>query len=277
MFMDQTNSVPTIFIISGGVGASAEQVVHTLLAQFPEEAVRVTTVGNVRHPEQITEALSQARKLDALVVYTLVDPSLHDYLLHESQKRQIRPVDLMGPIMEWVTEKLGMAPKGQGGLYRQLHSDYFERVAAIDFTLDHNDGKDPDGWPQADVVLVGASRVGKTPLSFYLAVHGLKVANVPLVSELPVPESLFALDPQRVFGLTVEPAQLLEYRSRRQKLLGAPGPSRYADPQAIYEEVEETLKVFRKGRFKVIDMTDKTIEQAADEIIRHLSASQQLL
>lgn len=271
--MSQTQSVPTIFIVSGGVGASGEQLVHTLLAQFPDEVVRVTTIGNVRQPEQIADSLSQAQKMNALVVYTLVDPALHDYLLRESQKLQIQAVDLMGPIMEWVTAKVGMAPKAQPGLYRQLHAEYFERVSAIDFTMAHDDGKDPDGWPQAEVVLVGPSRVGKTPLSVYLAILGWKVANVPLVPQIPVPESLFSLDPQRVIGLTVEPDQLSEYRIRRQsqKLLGAPGPSAYADPQAIYEEVEEAVKVFRKGRFKIVDMTDKTIEQGADEIIRHLS------
>jgi len=271
MFMEQTDSLPTIMIISGGAGASGEQLVHTLLAQFPDESVRVTAIGNVRHPEQVTETLSRAQELDALVVHTLVDPELHDHLLHEVERLQVKAIDLMGPIMEWVTAKLGMAPKAQPGLYRQLHMEYFERVAAIEFTMAHDDGKNPDGWPQADAVLIGVSRVGKTPLSLYLAVLGWKIANQPLVPQIPLPESLFALDSQRVIGLTVEPTQLMEYRARRQKLLGAPGPSAYADPHAIYEEVEEALKVFRKGRFKIIDMTDKTIEQGADEIIRHLS------
>lgn len=269
--MDQTISAPTIVIVSGGVGASAEQVVHTLLAQFPEGAVRVITLGNVRHPEQIAEALARARKMDALVVYTLVEPALHDHLVAESQRLQIRAVDLMGPIMEWVTARVGIVPKAQPGLYRQLHSEYFERVAAIDFTMTHDDGKNPEGWPGADAVLVGVSRVGKTPLSLYLAVLGWKVANYPLVPQVPVPDILFSLDPQRVIGLTVEPDQLSEYRARRQKLLGAPGPSSYADPESIYEELEEARKVFRKGGFKIVNMTDKTIEQGADEIIRHLS------
>jgi regulator of PEP synthase PpsR (kinase-PPPase family) len=246
-------------------------LVHTLLAQFPIDAVRVTTVGNVRYPEQITEALLQAQKMNALVVYTLVDPSLHDHLMQEAQRLPVQAMDLMGPIMSWVVEKLGMQPKAQPGLYRQLHSEYFERVSAIDFTMAHDDGKNPDGWRQAKAVLVGVSRVGKTPLSVYLAVLGWKVANVPLVPQLPVPEGLFSLDPQRVIGLTVEPDQLLQYRRRRQQQLGAPGPSIYADPNAIYEEVEEALTVFRKGRFKIVDMTEKTIEQGADEIIRHLS------
>jgi regulator of PEP synthase PpsR (kinase-PPPase family) len=269
--MDQTKSIPTIFIVSGGAGASGEQVVHTLLAQFPEDAVRVNTVGNVRHPEQIVEVLSQAKKIDALVVYTLVDPALHGHLVHEAQRSQVRAVDLMGPIMEWVTERLEVAPKAQPGLYRHLRAEYFERVSAIDFSMAHDDGENPDGWPQGDAVLVGASRVGKTPLSVYLAVLGWKVANYPLVPQIPVPESLFSLDPQRVFGITVDPDRLLQYRIRRQKHLGAPGASAYTEPQAVYEEVEEALKVFHRGRFRVIDMTDKTIEQGADEIIRYLS------
>jgi [pyruvate, water dikinase]-phosphate phosphotransferase / [pyruvate, water dikinase] kinase len=271
MFMAQTESVPTIFVISGGIGVSGEQVVNTLLAQFPEDAVQVTTVGNVRQPEQITEALSQAQKVEALVVHTLVDPALRDHLLRESQRLQVQAVDLMGPIMEWVTEKLGVAPKAKPGLYRQLHEEYFDRISAIDFTMTHDDGKNPEGWPEAQIMLVGPSRVGKTPLSIYLAVLGWKVANYPLVPQVPIPESLFSLDPQRVIGIKVEPDQLLEFRTRRQKLLGAPGSSPYADTEAVYEEIEAAKKVFRRGGFKVIDMTNKTIEQAADEIIRHLS------
>src|SRR5215211_6867043 len=202
--MAQTESVPTIFVISGGAGISGEQVVHTLLAQFPDDAVRVTAVGNVRQPEQITEALSQAQKTGALVVHTLVDPALHDHLLRESQRLQLQAVDLMGPIMEWVTGKLGMPPKAQPGLYHRLHAEYFERVSAIDFTMAHDDGKNPEGWPQAQAVLVGVSRAGKTPLSVYLAILGWKVANYPLVPQVPIPESLFSLDPQRVFGITIE-------------------------------------------------------------------------
>lgn len=269
--MDQMNSFPTIFIVSGGIGASGEQLVRTLLAQFPENAVRVTTVGNIRHPEQITAALLQAQKSEALVVYTLVDPTLHDHILGEAQRLQLQAVDLMGPIMDWVVERLGVAPRARPGLYRQLHLEYFERVSAIDFTMAHDDGKNPEGWQQADVMLVGVSRVGKTPLSVYLAVLGWKAANYPLVPEIPIPEALFSLDPRRIIGLTIEPDQLLEYRTRRQKLLGAPGASPYADSEAVYQEVKEALKIFRRGRFKIVDMTDKTIEQGADEIIRYLS------
>lgn len=269
--MPTAHSVPMIYIISGGIGASAEQVVHTALAQFPKNAIRVRPIGNIRLPEQIAEVLQQAQKKDALVVYTLVDPRLQDFLLHEAQKLQVQAIDLMGPVMEWITRKTGVTPKGQPGLYRQLHQEYFDRVSAIDFTLAHDDGKNPDGWSQAEAVLVGVSRVGKTPLCLYLAVLGWKVANYPFVPRVPIPEILFSLDPKRVIGLTIEPGQLLQYRLRRQSHLGAPGPSAYVDPEAVYEEVQQALKVFRRGRFAIVDMTDKTIELGADEIIRRLS------
>lgn len=269
--MSSAGSTPTIYIISGGIGASAEQLVHTLLAQFPKDAVRVITVGSVRQPEQVYSVLLQARKIDALVVYTLVDPLLHDELVRASHSLQIQAIDLMGPLMEWVTRRVGVAPKCQPGLYRQLHREYFDRVAAIDFALAHDDGKNPDGWTQAEAVLVGVSRVGKTPLCLYLAVLGWKVANYPFVPQVPIPDILFSLDPRRVIGLTVEPGQLLQYRLRRQRQLGVSGPSAYVDPQAIYDEVQQAQEIFRRGRFSVIEMTDKTIEQGADEIIRHLS------
>lgn len=241
------------------------------MAQFPKDSVHVTTFGNIRQPEQIAEVLQQAQEIDALVVYTLVDPLLDEYLDRESQRFGVQMIDLMGPLFEWVTQKVGVPPRGQPGLYRQLHKEYFDRIAAIDFTLAHDDGKNPPGWSKAEIVLTGVSRVGKTPLCLYLAVLGYKVANVPLVPQTPVPETLFSLDPQRVFGITIEPGQLLQHRQQRQRQLGAPGASAYVDPHVVFEEVQEALKVFRRGGFTIIDMTDKTIEQGADEIIRHLS------
>jgi [pyruvate, water dikinase]-phosphate phosphotransferase / [pyruvate, water dikinase] kinase len=271
IYMMSTKSTPTIYIVSGGVGASGEQMVYTALAQFPEDIVRVKTIGNVREPEQVTDFLKQAQKSDSVIVHTLIDPQLRGYLLDEAQKMEMPAFDLMGPIIEWVSQKVGREPFGQPGLYRQLHRDYFDRVSAIDFTLSHDDGKNPDGWPKAEAVLVGVSRVGKTPLSIYLAVLGWKVANYPFVQQIPVPEKLFTLDPKRVFGLTIEPGQLLQYRQQRQRQLGAPGITAYVEPQAVYEEVQEALKVFRRGKFTIIDMTDKTIELGADEIIRHLA------
>lgn len=262
---------PTIFIISGGVGSSGEQLVNTVLAQYPDARVQVTVIGSVRQEEQVLDTLVQAQSAGALVVHTLVEKSLRDLLLQKAEQLGVATVDLTGPLFDWLTQVLDQQPVSRPGLYRQLHRQYYERVAAIDYTMAQDDGKNPEGWPQADVVLVGVSRVGKTPLSLYLAVLGWKVANYPLVPQIPVPEALFKLDPTRVFGVTISFDQLMMHRMRRQANLGAAGPSAYVDPQAIEEELHEAKKLFRHGGFQVLDMTDKPIELGADEIQRRVT------
>lgn len=170
--------------------------------------------------------------------------------------------------MAWLSAALEREPLDQPGVYRQLRRDYFDRVAAIEYTMAHDDGKDPAGWPSAEVVLTGVSRTGKTPLSIYLSVLGWKVANAPIVAGMPPPPDLFKLDPRRVVGLTVEPGQLLLHRQQRQRRLGAPGASTYVEPESVYEEVQAARKVMRQAGFAIIDVTDKPIETSADEVIR---------
>ena len=258
---------PPIYIVSGGMGASGEQLVRTALAQFPNSHVSLITMGHVRHMEQIKDAVTQAAATGGIIVHTLVESPLRSALVQLAQQQGVAAVDLMGPLLSRLTETLGQDPIGHPGLYRQLHQLYFERVTAIEFSLAHDDGQRPEDWPLADIVLVGVSRVGKTPLSVYLSVLGWKVANVPTVLGLAPPSDLLQLDRQRVIGLTIEPGQLLVHRQRRQRRLGAPGPSAYTDPDAILQEMEAAREMFRRGGFSVIDVTDKPIETSADEIV----------
>jgi regulator of PEP synthase PpsR (kinase-PPPase family) len=262
---------PPIYVVSGGTGASGDQLVHTVLAQFPESQVPVIMRGHVRHLEQVEAVMAEAAASGGTIVHTMVDTRLRDALTRLAQERNVAAIDLMGDLLSRLTDVLGQEPVSHPGLYRQLHQAYFERVAAIDFAMAHDDGKNPEGWPQADIVLVGVSRVGKTPLSMYLSVLGWKVANVPLVMGLPPPPDLFQLDRRRVIGLNIEPGQLLVHRQQRQRRLGAPGPSAYTDPTAIHEEVEAARQLFRQGGFFVIDVTDKPIETSADEIIERVT------
>jgi regulator of PEP synthase PpsR (kinase-PPPase family) len=120
-------------------------------------------------------------------------------------------------------------------------------------------------------VLVGPSRTGKTPLSMYLAVIGWKVANVPLVREIPPPDSLLEVNHRRVVGLAIEPGQLISYRQSRQARLGTGGAAPYTDPASIYEEMEEARRFYRRHGFAVVDVTDKPIESSADEVMAHVT------
>lgn len=262
----------TIFIISGGAGASAEQLVHTILAQFPESRVRVVTVSNVRFVSQLEDVIQQAAALGATVVYTLVDDNLHASMIALAARNGVIAIDLMGPLLERVSTVLGQTPQGQPGLYRKLHKAYFDRVAAIEYTISHDDGQRSETWSQAEILLLGVSRSGKTPLSLYLSVLGWKVANLPLVVGLKPPAELIQVDRWRVIGLKIEPGQLLAFRQQRQQRLGVSGPSEYTDPLKIYEELQYAIQIYRTRGFSTIDVTDKPIESTADEIIRLISS-----
>jgi hypothetical protein len=262
---------PPIYIISGGVGTSGEQLVNTVLAQFPDAHIRVMTCGNIRHTYQLEPILIEAKEKGGLIVHTLVDASLREYMIEQASCHNIFAIDSMGPLLDRLAEVLGIQPLGQPGLYRQFHRAYFERVAAIEYTLAHDDGMDPPGWPVAEIVLTGVSRTGKTPLSVYLSVLGWKVANIPLVPGVPPHGGLFELNHSRVIGLTIAPDRLLQHRRQRSARLGVKETGSYADPQEIMDELLEAERVFRKGGFHVLDVTDKTIEASADEILRMVS------
>jgi hypothetical protein len=257
---------PPIYIISGGSGASGEQVVRTVLAQFPEAEVPVITLPHLRHRAQIEQAVHQAALTGGTIVYTLVETHLHETLTGLAKRHRVVAIDLMGDLLSRLSQVLGQAPLHQPGLYRHLHRAYFERIKAIEFAVAHDDGGRAEEWPQAEIMLVGVSRVGKTPLSIYLSVLGWRVANTPLIPALPVSPLLFQLEPGRVFGLDIEAGQLVSHRQKRQKRLRVPAASAYVDPLKIYEELEAARQVFRQGGFTVIDVTDKPIEVTADEV-----------
>jgi regulator of PEP synthase PpsR (kinase-PPPase family) len=263
----RTTPLPPIYVVSGATGASAEQVVFTVLAQFPESKVPVITVPYVQRLIQIEDIVTRATSKGGIIVHTLVESHLRQGLAHLAQERGVVAIDLMGDLLSHLASVLGQEPLGKPGLYRRLNLAYFERVEAINFSMTHDDGKRPDGWPEADIVLVGVSRAGKTPLSMYLAVLGWKVANVPLIPDIPPPPELLQLDRRRVIGLNIEPGQLILYRQQRVRHLGAPGLGAYADPARVYEEVEDARRICQRNRFTMIDVTDKPIETSANQVI----------
>lgn len=192
---------------------------------------------------------------------------LRSALVGLARERGVAAIDLMGELMEHLSEVLGQQPAGKPGLYRQQREAYFERVEAIEFAVAHDDGMRVEDLPRADIVLTGVSRCGKTPLGMYLSVMGWKVANVPFILQVPLPEELFRADRRRVVGLTIEPGQLVAHRRWRQRHLGVPQESSYTDAEEIYEEVEAARRFFSRQGFGLVDTTDKPIETSAEEVI----------
>ncbi|MCB9135335.1 MAG: kinase/pyrophosphorylase [Anaerolineales bacterium] len=256
-----------IFILSGGVGASGEQVVRTVLAQFPNADVTLRIFPKITQEQQVEELFTYAVEEGALVVHTFVDPQLRAVAEKLAIDCQVTTIDLFNPLIQHLTKHLDQQPQGTPGLYRQLHLSYFERIDAVNYSLAHDDGKNPDGWKEAEIILIGVSRVGKTPLSLYLSLLGWKVANIPLIPDRPLPEKLLEIDPRRVVGLTIDPTELLYHRKYRQENLGVSAKSDYTDPVKIYEEVDSIEKLIRRHGFRRLDVTNKPLETSADEII----------
>ncbi len=260
-----------LYVMSGGVGSSGEQLTRTVLAQFPNADVEIEVFPKIFTEQQVQQILQNASVDSAVIAHTFVDPTLRCVLKKTAKELDLVTIDLVGPLIETLSEKLSQEPLGKPGLYRQLYQSYFDRINAMDYTLAHDDGKNPQGWQEAEIVLLSASRVGKTPVSLYLSVLGWRVANIPLVAGISPRDEVFALDMRRVIGLTIAPSELIEHRKHRQSHLGVVGgKSDYIDPEKIFHELEEIEGFFRRHKIPVIDVTGKPIESSADEVIRLL-------
>jgi [pyruvate, water dikinase]-phosphate phosphotransferase / [pyruvate, water dikinase] kinase len=257
----------SIFVVSGGAGASGAQVARTALAQFEGVQIPVVVVPDVTTADQVKDTVERAAADDSTIVHTLVDARLRHLLVREARNRNVTAIDLMGPLLSRMTHTTGQAPRGQPGLYREIHQAYFDRMEAIEFTVAHDDGKKPEDLARAEIILLGPSRVGKTPLSMYLSVQGWRVANIPLVKEIPPPPELLEAPRERTVGLIVEPSQLAAHREIRQQRLGTGRRSDYSDILHLHEEFEAARAFYRRNAIRILDMTDKPIEESAEEVI----------
>ncbi|HMQ50979.1 MAG TPA: pyruvate, water dikinase regulatory protein [Anaerolineae bacterium] len=227
---NRATSPPTLFVVSGSFGTSGEQIVRKVLAQFQGVEVPLKIVPRVHHNGQIAKIVDEASQVGGIIVNTLENYELTRSLTKQAAQAQVVVIDLVRSLLDHLASTLSQEPIGKPGLYRQLHETYFKRVEAIEYTLAHDDGKNHQGWAQAEIVLVGVSRVEKTPISLYLSMMGWKVANVPIVKGIEPHQELFQLDPRRVVGLLLDPSQLVQYRQHRQRHLNTGLRSKYVDP-----------------------------------------------
>jgi len=252
-----------VFAVSDGSGGTAERVIRAALTQFGLP-VEVHRFGEVRHIEQVREILNHAATYRALIVHTLVSSELRQALFDEARRRHVETLDLMGPLLERLSDLLNTAPLAQPGMYGA--EEYARRIEAVDFAFRHDDGRNIEEIEQAEIVLVGVSRTGKTPLSIYLAYRGWLVANVPIVKGLEPPAILFRLPRERVIGLTVEAGRLAQLRMTRVRRMGNAVPD-YAAPESVREEVLQAMRIFRQAGWEIVNMTSKPIEEATAEIV----------
>lgn len=266
-----SNDFQMIYIASCGEGINAFNLVESTLVQFPDSDISVVKVGHIRSESQVDELIDKVKDIESLIVHTLVDSNLRKYLTRKGIDNHIVTIDLMGPILSKIQAFLNKDPLEKPGLYREIHQINLKQVSAIDFALAHDDGLNPDTLIGAEIVLLGLSRAGKTPLSMYMAVMGWKVANIPYVPGVPMPQTLDEVDRRRVIALNINVEQLLSHRKMRQESLGTSDIYSYVSKQDIEDEIQNAQKYYIARGFSMINVSNKPIETSAEEIIEMIT------
>ena len=263
----------TIYTISDSLGGTSQKLLSAVMAQYPDLIFN----NSYRFPfinkeSELLDILQDAIKDDAVVISTLVDSHLAAAAREFSRVNHLSYLDLMNPFFEIIKEKTDTQPIEVPGVLHRLDTEYFNKISAIEFAVKYDDGKNPQGFLESDLVILGVSRTSKTPLSIYLANKGYKVSNLPLIPEVPLPQVLDKVDKRRMIGLVCDPDKLAKVRSNRLDALGLTQATSYTDVEKIYEELDYSKKVFQKHQAHIINITDKSIEETACIIEEHLKS-----
>lgn len=257
-----------VYVVSDSLGETGALVIRAAISQFKTENYEIKRYPYVNDVEKLKEILDEASSSESsIVVYTLVDRILVEFIEDYIKRTKLSVIDLMSPIIDVLSDKLGSKPSREPGVIRKLDEAYFKRVAAIEFAVKYDDGKDPRGFAKADIVLVGISRTSKTPLSMYLANKNIKVANIPLVIEVEPPKELFEIPAKKIIGLTNSPEKLNAIREERLKALGLPSGSNYASFERILNELDFSEKIMKRIGCPVINVASKAIEETAEIVL----------
>ncbi len=259
-----------IFLISDSTGETLDRIFLALKAQFKNIEYKVHSYSFTRTENQILKILEDAKKNEnSVILYTIVDNNLAKYLANVSDKKKIPCFGVLGNLIlnfsKILNQKASHEPSGQ----HALNDEYYDRIEAIQFTMNHDDGNLLNDVEKSDIILVGVSRTSKTPTSIYLANRGLKTSNIPLVNENSLPLKLKD-NPQLtcVVGLNTEPERLADLRKNRMNSLKETENIKYTNIENIRKEIADAKKIFQKYRWPSIDVTRKSVEETAASIIK---------
>ena len=259
MNSDSTKSkTAPIYIVSGGKGLAGNNMVHSLLIQYPNNNVPVIIVPDQHLEKQLIDLVAKVKLEGGLITHTMVNRHLRSFLINLCEENGVKHIDFMGKLADYLDETLDIPSLQTPGLYREINQEYFDRIDAIEFTLNHDDGLSPAKLHKAEIILTGVSRSGKTPLSVYLAMYGWKVANIPLVNGIQPPKELFEVDPQRVFGLSISPGQLISHRMKRLVSINNTENTNYVDERMVAQEIRNANFIFEKGGFTVLNVSNNS-------------------
>ena len=259
-----------IYLISDSTGETLDRIFIAIKAQFKNIKYKIHTCSFTRTENQIYKILSEAEKdLNSIILYSIVDSNLAKYLANTSSEKKIPCFGVLGDLILNFSKLLNQEASHQPSGQYALNEEYYKRIAAIQFTMNHDDGNLIKEINKSDIVLLGVSRTSKTPTSIYLANKGFKTSNVPLVNENSIPQIL-KKNPKVtcVIGLNTEPERLVDIRKNRMNTLKETENKSYTDLDKIKKEVDEAKNSFRKYNWPSIDVTRKSVEETAASIIK---------
>ena len=264
------NNTYQIYLISDSTGETLNRIFLALKAQFNNFNYKIHQCSFTRTENQILKILDICKKnKNSIILYTIVDNNLVKFLDQESNKIKIPCFGILGDLIlsfsKLLNQKASHIPSGQ----HVLNEEYYNRIEAIQFTMNHDDGNLINDIEKSDIILLGVSRTSKTPTSIYLANRGLKTSNIPLVNENSLPE-LLKKKPKVtcVVGLTSEAERLVDIRKNRMNILKKTESINYTNFEKILKEVEEAKKTFKKYKWPIIDVTRKSVEETAASVIK---------
>tara|TARA_Y100001980_G_C14485020_1_gene262909 strand:+ start:175 stop:1002 length:828 start_codon:yes stop_codon:yes gene_type:complete len=259
-----------IFLISDSTGETLDRIFLSLKAQFKNIDYKVNSYSFTRTENQILKILDLAtKKQNSIILYTIVDNNLAKFLANTCDEKKIPCFGVLGSLIlsfsKLFNQKASHEPSGQ----HVLNDEYYNRIEAIQFTMNHDDGNLINDVEKSDIILLGVSRTSKTPTSIYLANKGLKTANIPLVNKNSIPDTL-KKNPDKlcVVGLTTEPERLVDIRKNRMNSLRESKHKDYTNLEKIKKEVDDAKDAFKRYKWPTIDITRKSVEETAASIIK---------
>ena len=263
-----------LHLVSDATGETINSVARACVAQFDQVQPIEHFWNLVRTTRQLEMVIEGIKDNPGLVMFTLVDEKLRRRLQETCRELQVPCIPVLDPLINALAAYLGLESQSQPGRQHMLDAEYFGRMDAMDFALAHDDGQSTWDLHEADVILMGVSRTSKTPTCIYLANRGIKAANVPFVPGCPLPPELEQITRPLVVGLTKDPDRLIQIRRNRLKLLNQTEDTNYVDPEVVRQEVAEARRLYSRHGWSVIDVTRRSIEETAAEIMMLLARRQ---
>lgn len=266
--MAKEKKLINLHLVSDSTGETLSSVSRAVLAQFENVESNDFIWPLTRTKTQIEKVKESITKNPGIVLYTILEDNLIENLKNHCFGLQIPCIPVLSRIIDEFSNYLGQNISNTIGRQHLLDRDYFSRVEAINYTINHDDGQSSWDLYDADIVILGVSRTSKSPTSVYLSCRGYKTANISFADPKTVPENIYDLKKPLIVGLTINPEKLVQIRQTRLALIGKDLNSDYIDVEAIKNEIAESRKLFAKLNCPVIDVTKRSVEETAAKIIQ---------